>query len=315
MNLRYGLRDCRLGGNAMRSEVGFVGLGTMGLPMTRLLAEQGIGVLAYDADWTVRERAEAIAGVQVAGSLVEIAAGVGVLFTCLPNDRIVREVYLGEEGILTAITSGAITVDCSTISPAVTRQINAALAGQQICHMDAAMLGSLPQAETGEIGFVVGDDRHAFEEIAPLLDILGRFRKFAGPAGPGPQIKLIHQMLVAVNAVAVAESVALCLATGSDLDTFYEVVCGGGGFAYSRYFEKPVPRMRAGDFTPLFTLSLMTKDGMLTQGLARNAEVKTPLLDQIVEAFMQAGQEDWGAEDFSAVADLYEAAIARRFDE
>ena len=299
----------------MNSEVGFVGLGTMGLPMTRMLAEHGIVVLAYDTDWAVCERAEAIAGVQIAASLAEIAARVGVLFTCLPNDRIVRGAYLGEGGIAEAIAAGAITVDCSTISPAVTRRIDAALAEKGVRHRDAAMLGSLPQAEAGEIGFVVGGDPHAFEEIAPLLDILGRFRKFAGPAGAGNQIKLIHQMLVAANAVAVAESVALCLATGTDLDAFYEVVCEGGGFAYSRYFEKRVPRMRAGDFTPLFMLSLMTKDIMLSQGLARNAKVGTPLLDRVVETFMQAGQENWGAEDFSAVAHLYEAAIGRKFGE
>jgi 3-hydroxyisobutyrate dehydrogenase-like beta-hydroxyacid dehydrogenase len=73
--------------------------------------------------------------------------------------------------------------------------------------------------------------------------------------------------------------------------------------------------MRAGDFTPLFMLSLMTKDIMLSQGLARNAKVGTPLLDRVVETFMQAGQENWGAEDFSAVAHLYEAAIGRKFGE
>jgi len=297
----------------MESDVGFIGLGTMGLPMTRVLAENGIVVLAYDADPAARADAEEIAGVQVAASITEVAADVGVLFTCLPNDRIVRDVYLGEDGIAGAISSGGITVDCSTVSPAVTREVSTALAINGVRHMDAAMLGSLPQAETGEIGFVVGGDPHAFEEVAPLLDILGRFRKYAGPSGAGNRIKLIHQMLVAVNAVAVAESIAFCLSTETDLDTFYEVVCGGGGFAYSRYFEKRVPRMRAGDFTPLFTLSLMTKDITLSQGLARDAGVQTPMLDQIVETFVKAGQENWGGEDFSAVARLYEAAIGRKF--
>jgi 3-hydroxyisobutyrate dehydrogenase len=297
----------------MQSKVGFVGLGTMGFPMTKGLAEQGISVLAYDASWATCERAEAIAGVRVAHSLSEVAAGSQIVFTCLPNDRIVREVYLGENGMAQALTSGAITVDCSTVSPTVTRQVHAALAEAGVRHVDAAMLGSQPQAETGEIGFVVGGDPQAFEEIAPLLDILGRFRKYAGPTGSGHQIKLVHQMLVAVNAVAVAEAVALCLATDTDLDSFYEVVCGGGGFAYSRYFEKRVPRMREGEFSPLFSLALMTKDIMLSQGLARNAEVQTPLLDHVVKAFMQAGQEDWGTEDFSAVAHLYERAIGRKF--
>ncbi len=297
----------------MESDVGFIGLGTMGLPMTRVLADNGIVVLAYDANPAARADAEEIAGVQVAASITEVAADVGVLFTCLPNDRIVRDVYLGEDGIAGAISSGGITVDCSTVSPAVTREVSTALAINGVRHMDAAMLGSLPQAETGEIGFVVGGDPHAFEEVAPLMDILGRFRKYAGPSGAGNRIKLIHQMLVAVNAVAVAESIAFCLSTETDLDTFYEVVCGGGGFAYSRYFEKRVPRMRAGDFTPLFTLSLMTKDITLSQGLAREAGVESPLLDHVVETFMTAGEQNLGGEDFSAVARLYEAAIGRRF--
>ncbi len=71
--------------------------------------------------------------------------------------------------------------------------------------------------------------------------------------------------------------------------------------------------MREGDFSPLFTLALMTKDIMLSQGLARSAGIETPLLDHVVGTFMKAGQEDWGAEDFSAVAHLYEAALGRKF--
>ena len=130
------------------------------------------------------------------------------------------------------------------------------------------MLGSVPQAETGEIGFVVGGDPAALERITPLLEHLGRFTKYAGPAGSANRIKMIHQTLVAANAVAVAEAIALCQETDTDLDCFYDVVCNAGGFAYSRYFEKRVPRMREDDFSPLFMLDLMTKDAKLAQSLA-----------------------------------------------
>ena len=171
----------------------------------------------------------------------------------------------------------------------------------------------MPQAESGEIGFVVGGPAEAFARAAPLLDILGRFRSYAGPSGAGNRIKLIHQTLVACNAVAVAEAVALCLKSDTDLETFYDVVCNGGGFAYSRYFEKRIPRMRDGNFDPLFALDFMKKDAGLAKDLADAVGLEAPLLQGVLERFEQASAAGWGAEDFSAVAHLYEEAIGRRF--
>jgi 3-hydroxyisobutyrate dehydrogenase-like beta-hydroxyacid dehydrogenase len=177
------------------------------------------------------------------------------------------------------------------------------------------MLGSIPQAETGTIGFVVGGDANAFATIAPYLHMLGKMVKHAGPSGSGNQVKLIHQTLVAGHAVAVAEALALCLATDTDIGTFYDIVCNGGGFAYSRYFEKRSPRMRGGDFSPLFMLDLMTKDATLAQGLAREVGMDTPLLDEIVAVFEAAQAKDLGGEDFSAVARLYEQRVGKTLKE
>jgi 3-hydroxyisobutyrate dehydrogenase-like beta-hydroxyacid dehydrogenase len=280
----------------MVGTLGFVGLGAMGFPMARRLAAEGQSLAVYDVDAETRARAGRIEGVEAAGSLAEVAGRAEVLFTCLPNDAVVRESYLGDGGVAEAVGRGAITVDCSTVSAEVTRQVAEALEPGGVRHMDASMLGSVPQAESGEIGFVVGGDPEAFERIGPLLDILGRFRKYAGPSGSANRIKMIHQMLVATNAAAVAEAVALCLASNTDLDCFFDVVCNGGGFAYSRYFEKRVPRLRA------------------AQDLARGSGLDTPVLDSVRKLFEAAQAEGWGDEDFSAVAHLYEAQIGRGFD-
>lgn len=289
----------------MSDKLGFVGLGAMGLPMTRMLASKGHALVVFDAEPAARDRAREVEGVEAAPSLAAAAGAVGVLFTCLPNDAVVREVYLGEGGIAQSIGEGALTVDCSTVSSGITREVSAAMAEQGVSHLDAAMLGSTPQAESGEIGFVVGGAREAFERAAPLLDILGRFRKHAGPSGSGHRIKLIHQTLVAANAVAVGEALALCAASDTDLDCFYDVVCNGGGFAYSRYFEKRIPRMRDGDFSPLFMLDLMAKDAGLARDLARDVGLGTPMLDRVVGLFDEARGAGWGRDDFSAVARLY----------
>ncbi len=295
-------------------DVGFVGLGAMGWPMAARLAAAGHAMCAYDADPGVRARAAGLPGLRVATTAAAAAEAAEVLFTCLPNDAVVRQVYLDPGGLAQVLRAGAISVDCSTVSPSVTREVAAALEVRGTSHMDASMLGSVPQAETGEIGFVVGGAPEAYRRLEPLLGTLGRYRIHAGPAGAANQIKLIHQTLVAINAAAVAEAVGLCLSTGTDLDCFYEVVCGAGGMAQSRYFERRVPRMRQGDFTPLFMLDLMTKDATLARSLGRDAGFATPMLDRALEIFLEAQARGWGQEDFSAVAHYYEAALGRPFE-
>jgi len=297
----------------MSKRIGFVGLGAMGFPMARNLAENGHAVSGYDAAETARARAAEIPGIEIAPSLADTARAAEVLFTCLPNDAIVEATYLEPGGIAEGIAAGAVTIDCSTITPQTTNRVCEHLVERGVHHLDASMLGSVPQAETGEIGFIVGGNKEAFECVKPLFDVIGGFRTYAGGSGAANRIKLIHQTLAANNAVAVAEAVALCLATDTDLDCFYDVVVGGGGMGQSRYFERRVPRMRDGDFSPLFMLDLMVKDTGLARDLAKSANADMPLLETVVRRFEQAQAEGWGKDDFSGVARLYERAIGRSF--
>jgi 3-hydroxyisobutyrate dehydrogenase-like beta-hydroxyacid dehydrogenase len=296
----------------MSDQIGFIGLGSMGLPMTRMLAGAGYSMRVHDIDADARRRAEGIPGVEVVDGVPEVIGRVKTLFTCVPNDAVLETLYLGEGGVAAAVTADTITVDCSTVSPKVTRAIHAALKSLGADHLDASMLGSVPQAETGQIGFVVGGDPGAFDRVSPLLGVLGKMVKYVGGSGSANQVKLIHQTLVAGHAVAVAEALSLCMATGTDIDAFYDVVCNGGGFAYSRYFEKRTPRMREGDFSPLFMLDLMRKDAGLARDLARHVGMDSPLLDQVLTVFDMARDAGCGCEDFSAVARVYESAVGKR---
>ena len=299
----------------MAQYIGFIGLGSMGLPMTRVLAEAGYAMRVYDVSAEACDRATAIDDVSVCDDVSGVAGTVEVLFTCVPNDAVLRELYLGDKGVRDAVRGAQISIDCSTVSPSLTREVNQALGEHGVSHLDASMLGSVPQAETGQIGFVVGGDRKAFDQALPLLNTLGKMVKHVGGSGSGNQVKLIHQTLVAGHAVAVAEALSLCMATDTDLDAFYDVVCNGGGFAYSRYLEKRTPRMRNGDFSPLFMLDLMAKDAGLARDLALEVGMATPLLDRVLETFDLAQQAGHGGEDFSAVAHIYEKKVGRRLDE
>src|SRR2546429_227767 len=252
------------------------------------------------------------AGVGVARSAADVAARSTTLFTCLPNDEIVRAASLGADGVTAGGSRGLVTCDCSTVSPEVTVDLNRALAAQGITHMDTPMLGSQPQAVSGEIFFIVGGDQATLATITPYLAIMGTRHMYVGPSGTGNRVKLVHNGLAAVTAVAVAEALAVAVQSGVDPYVFYEVVRNGGGMAYGTYFERRVKRMLDGEFTPTFMAELMHKDVKLALSLARSTGVPTPLLEETKRSYDEAVDSGWGREDFSAVTHGVEKRIGRR---
>jgi 3-hydroxyisobutyrate dehydrogenase-like beta-hydroxyacid dehydrogenase len=174
------------------------------------------------------------------------------------------------------------------------------------------MLGSSPQAESGEIFFMVGGDEAQMPVIRPLLDVMGRLTMYVGPAGTGNRIKLLHNALGAVNSVAVAESLALCDAVGVDPRTYYDVVKNGGGMAYSTYFDRRVMRVVDGNYDPTFTLDLMLKDVTLAADMAGSLLAKLPILRETLAAYREGARRGAGGEDFSAVTHVLEDRVGRR---
>src|SRR5207248_11246245 len=223
----------------------------------------------------------------------------------------VRQVYHGVDGIVAGGIAGLVTCDCSTVSPEATLEISRALAAKSITHMDTPMLGSQPQAVSGEIFFIVGGDQAKLAAIAPYLEVMGKLHMYVGPSASGNRVKLIHNGLGAVTAVAVAEALAMCVQSGVDRDIFYDVVRKGGGMAYGTYFERRAKRIFDGDFSPTFMAELMLKDARLALDLARAAKVPTPILEETQRTYEEAIAGGWGKEDFSAVTHVIEKRIGR----
>lgn len=296
----------------MSERVGFIGLGTMGLPMATNLAKGGISLLVHDASPFARAAAARLPGASAAASVAEVAAGSAVLFTCLPNDAIVREVYLGPGGIASAARRGLVTCDCSTVSPEVTTAVHGALEGRGVDHMDTPMLGSQPQAVEGRIFFIVGGEAARVATIAPYLAIMGKRHMYVGGPAMANRVKLIHNGLAAVTSVAVAEALAVCVQSGVDPATFYEVVRNGGGMAYGTYFDRRAKRILDGEFSPTFMLELMRKDATLALALARSVQVPAPMLEETKRTYDEAVDSGWGREHFSAVTHVVEKRIGRR---
>ena len=293
------------------ARVGFIGLGTMGGPMAANLAKAGVPLVVHDTSSAATAAAAQHAGVTVVGSPADVARQVSVLFTCLPNDDIVRAAYLGPGGVAAGGGAGLVTCDCSTVSPEATLEVASGLARRSIVHMDTPMLGSQPQAVSGEIFFIVGGERGRLGTITPYLEIMGRLHMYVGPSASGNRVKLLHNGLAAVTAAAVAETVATCVQAGVDPYVFYDVVKNGGGMAFGTYFDRRVKRMLDGDFSPTFMAELMLKDARLALDLARAAKVPTPILEETKRTYEEAIAGGWGKEDFSAVTHVIEKRIGR----
>jgi 3-hydroxyisobutyrate dehydrogenase-like beta-hydroxyacid dehydrogenase len=295
----------------MAARVGFVGLGTMGRPMVTNLAKAGVPVTAHDTSATALAAAGVLPGVEPAPSPRAVAAAAEVVFTCLPNDAIVREVYLGPDGIAAGGRPGLVTADCSTVSPEATLEVHRGLAARGIAHLDTPMLGSQPQAVSGEIFFIVGGDPAHLPRLEPYLRIMGKLHVHVGPIATGNRVKLIHNGLAAVVSVAVAEALGTAVKTGVDPAVLYRVVCQGGGMAYGTYWERRAQRVADGEFSPTFMLQHMVKDATLALEHARAAGVPAPLLEETRRTYAEALADGWGALDFSAVTRVIEKRIGR----
>ena len=284
----------------------------MGGPMATNLARAGKTPVVYDMSAAATAALASLPGVTVAKGVADVAAQTSVLFTALPNDAIVRSVYLGPDGIAARGAAGLVTCDCSTVSPEATLDVAKGVAAKGITHMDTPMLGSEPQAVSGEIFFIVGGDQAKIATIAPYLAVMGKLHMYVGPSASGNRVKLLHNGLAAVTAVAVAEALAVCVQSGVDRDTFYEVVRKGGGMAYGTYFERRVKRIFDGDFSPTFAAELMLKDAGLALDLARAVKVPAPMLEETRRTYAEAVERGWGKEDFSAVTHVIETRIGRK---
>lgn len=289
-------------------EIGFIGLGRMGFPMARNLAAKGHSVHVFDVAADALKRAAGVTGITTHPAPRDVAAHASVVFTALPNNEIVTATYLGPAGILAGARPGLVTCDCSTVAPEVSQRIHEAARARGVSHLDTPMLGSSPQAESGEVFFMVGGDQESLAAVQPLLDVIGRLTMYVGPSGSGNRIKLLHNALGAVNAVAVAESLALCTKLGVDPRTYYDVVCKGGGMAYSTYFDRRVMRIVDGNYDATFTVELMHKDVALAAEMAGADLEHMTVLKQTLAAYAEA-KPRWSGQDFSGVTHVVEQRL------
>ncbi|NCA69743.1 MAG: NAD(P)-dependent oxidoreductase [Sphingobacteriia bacterium] len=285
----------------MSERIGFIGLGIMGRPMALNLLEAGYQL-------TVHARRHASmqplieAGARPAASPAQAAEGADLIVTMVADTADVEEVILGEQGVMQGARAGAIVVDMSTISPAVTRALAARLGAAGIAMLDAPVSGGEAGAKAGTLSIMVGGDPAIFERARPLLEVLGGQVVHVGTHGAGQVCKSCNQIVVGATIAGVAEAILLARASNVDPAKVREALLGG--FAGSRILETHGQRMIAGDYAPGFKARLHQKDMriVLESALDLGIPLSTAaLVAQWLNALVGQGR---GEEDSSAIFEV-----------
>jgi 2-hydroxy-3-oxopropionate reductase len=255
------------------TNVAFIGLGIMGMPMAGHLARAGHTVTGFNRHPSY-EALEA-AGGSAAASLAEAVADADVVCVMVPDSPDVREVLEGEGGVFDSAKPGTLVIDFSSIRPDVTTQLAEQAAAKDMRLVDAPVSGGEAGAKNAALSIMVGGEADDFEAAKPFLDAVGKTVVHVGPSGAGQTVKAANQLIVAANIEALAEAVVFLEAYGVDTEAALEVL--GGGLAGSKVLDQKKQNMLNRSFDPGFRIALHHKDLGIVTAAAREAGVVVPL--------------------------------------
>lgn len=237
------------------NRIGFLGMGIMGSGMAANLVEAGFEVWVWNR---TPDKAEAIEGATVGASPRAVAEACEIVLICVSDSADVVAVVRGPDGVLAGLQPGGLVVDHSTISPSVTRYLAAETEAAGGSWLDAPVSGGSEGAVNGTLSIMVGGTEADLERVRTLFEAMGKTITHVGPIGSGQLAKLVNQMLVVVNQLAVSEALLFAEASGLDLDATLRAVTGGAGGSWM--LANRGPQMIARDWRPGFTIDLQLKD-------------------------------------------------------
>ena len=258
----------------MSKPVGFIGLGIMGRGMARNLIQAGFELRVWNRTASRIDElvdAEAVA----ADSPAELASQCDIIIVCVSDTPDVQAVILGENGIIHGAQSGALVIDTSTISPRATREIAERLAQHGVHMLDAPISGGSEGAAKGTLSIMVGGESAQMERAMPVFSAMGEKITHVGGTGAGQMVKLVNQILVVGNALAMCEALVFAQAGGLDLEKTLAAVSDGA--AGSWMLTMRGPQILERDWSPGFTIDLQQKDVRLALVAADELGVPVPI--------------------------------------
>jgi 3-hydroxyisobutyrate dehydrogenase len=291
------------------TNIAFIGLGNMGLPMAVNLVKAGHLVTGFDVVPAANEAAKAH-GICIAATAVEAVKGAEIVLTMLPNGKLVLDLY--NSGILQAAAPKTLFIDSSTIDVASARAAHGLARAAGMEALDAPVSGGVGGAEAGTLTFMAGGSERAFAQAEPLLQIMGKKIVHCGAAGAGQAAKICNNMILGISMIAVGEAFVLAEKLGLEAQKLYDVASTASGQCWSLTtycpVPGPVPTSPANrDYKPGFSAALMLKDLLLSQEAASTSGASTALGRHAADLYQDFVNAGGAGTDFSGIINAIRA--------
>lgn len=287
------------------ARIGFIGLGNMGGPMAVNLVKAGHDVSGFDVATEARSKFVADGG-KPAATVIDAAREADVIVTMLPAGKHVREIYLGEAGLIANASPGALLIDSSTIDVETARAVASEADKRGLAMVDAPVSGGVGGAQGATLTFMVGGHDEAFERAKPFLEKMGKTIVHAGGPGNGQAAKICNNMILGVSMIAVSEAFVLAEKLGLDHQKLFDISSKSSGQCWSMTsycpVPGPVPASPANrEYQAGFTAAMMLKDLKLAQDAANAAGAHTPLGADAAKIYAQYVEGGEAGRDFSGI--------------
>ena len=285
------------------SNIGFIGLGLMGMPMAGHLLDAGHNVFTSvrktPAPDELLEK-----GLHVKGGAKEVAEVADVIILMLPDTPQVEHVLFGENGVSEGLAPGKTVIDMSSISPIATKEFAGKINGLGCSYLDAPVSGGEVGAKAASLTIMVGGEQNVFDEMKPLFDLMGKNINLVGGNGDGQTTKVANQIIVALNIEAVSEALVFASKAGADPAKVRKALMGG--FASSKILEVHGERMVNRTFDPGFRIELHQKDLNIALQGAKELGVSLPNTATAQEMFNSCSANGGASQDHSAMVKALE---------
>ena len=284
-------------------KIGFIGLGIMGKPMSKNLLKAGYELVVCDVVKAAVDEVVA-AGARAAANPKEVAKQTDIIITMLPNSPQVKDVVLGENGVIEGAKAGSVVVDMSSIAPLVSREVSARLAAKGVEMLDAPVSGGEPKAIDGTLSVMVGGKQAIFDKCFPVMKAMAGSVVLTGSIGAGNVTKLANQIIVALNIAAMSEALVLATKAGVEPELVYNAI--RGGLAGSTVLDAKAPLVMDRKFNPGFRINLHIKDLQNVLDTSHEVGVSLPLTAAVMEIMQALKVDGKGDNDHGGLIQYYE---------
>lgn len=290
------------------ANIGFVGLGHMGMPMVRNLMKAGHKVCVFDIH-TATMATLVHEGAIAATDLADVVRDAEFIITMLQTGEQVQAVCLGNTGLFANAKGGTIFIDSSSIDVSTTRDIHREALQKGFFHLDAPVSGGVAGAETATLTFMVGGEASTFLKAKPILENMGKKIIHAGPSGNGQAAKICNNLILGISMIAVSEAFVLAEKLGLPAEKLFEISSNASGQCWSMTSYCPVPGLVPSapsnrEYQAGFTASMMLKDLRLSQAAAHQVGLKTAIAECATNVYNLYESRGFGHLDFSGVINM-----------